>query len=68
MPSQKENEAKAQAFERFLTGLDETNPDHFVAFYAALHRLNAYLAHRGVHPRNHAERNAIANRLPVHKE
>ena len=33
-------------------------------FYAALHLLDAYLARKGVHPRNHAARNRHLSQEP----
>jgi len=70
MPTVSEHIAKAEAFERVLVIFDEGNPDHcdwivVVAFYAALHWVDAYLAVLGNHPQNHRERNLIVTLLPI---
>ncbi|MFN3420813.1 MAG: hypothetical protein ACK40X_03700 [Armatimonadota bacterium] len=68
MPAIREHVAKAQSIERVLTVLDDQNPDHWdwiaiVAFYAALHWVDAFLAAQGSHPQNHRERNRLVNLL-----
>lgn len=70
MPTVSEHIAKAEAFERVPAIFDEGNPDHWdwiavVAFYAALHWVDAYLATQGRHPQNHRERNLIVTLLPI---
>mgnify|MGYP005845172629 CR=1 FL=1 len=59
--------------ERVLPLLDEHKSDHWdwlaiIAFYAALHWLDSYLAHQGLHPSNHRERNRAAQVLPIWDE
>jgi len=73
MPAQKAHEEKARSMERLLPLLDEGKSDHLnwlaiIAFYAALHWLDAYFAHQGVHPTNHRERNRAAQGLPIWNE
>ncbi len=70
MPTTHEHIAKAQAFERVLTVFDDQNPDHWdwivtVAFYAALHWVDSYLASHGHHPQNHRVRNHLIAMLPI---
>lgn len=73
VPSQRDHEEKALSVERVLLVLDQLEADHWdwmavLAFYAALHWLDAYLAHRGLHPTNHRERNRAAQGLPIWDE
>lgn len=68
MPTIREHIDKAESFERVLTTFDGSNPDHWdwiaiVAFYAALHWVDAFLATYGNHPQNHRERNRLVNLL-----
>lgn len=73
MPTVSEHVAKAEAFERVLAIFDEGNPDHWdwiavVAFYAALHWADAYLATQGRHPQNHRERHNALAFLPIRSD
>jgi len=73
MPAQNAHEEKARSMERVLPLLDEDEADHrdwlaIIAFYAALHWLDAYFAHQRVHPTNHRERNRVAQGLPIWDE
>ncbi|MCC6038288.1 MAG: hypothetical protein LM632_08815 [Armatimonadetes bacterium] len=73
MPTVSEHIAKAEAFERVLAIFDEGNPDHWdwiavVAFYAALHWVDAYLATQGRHPQNHRERHNALAFLPIRSD
>lgn len=73
MPGQVEHEEKARSIERLLPALDEDETDHWdwlavLAFYAALHWLDAYFAHHGLHPSNHLQRNRAAHGLPIWDE
>ena len=70
MPARDAHEDKARSIERVLQVLDASNADHCdwfakLAFYAALHWLDAYFADRGLHPTNHRERNRAAQSLPI---
>jgi len=70
MPEQSEHEDKARSIERALQNLHESNPDHCdwlttLAFYAALHWVDAYFADHRLHPSNHRERNRAAQGLPI---
>lgn len=73
MPKQTAHEEKARSIECVLPALNEQEADHWdwmaiLAFYSALHWLDAYLAHEGLHPSNHRERNRAAQRLPIWDE
>ena len=73
MPARDAHQEKARSIERVLQVLHESNADHWdwlatLAFYAALHWLDAYLADRGLHPSNHRERNRAAQGLPIWDE
>ena len=57
MPPRKAHEDKARSIERMLSLLDDHNADHWdwvvtLAFYAALHWLDATFADGGLHPSN----------------
>jgi len=70
MPARDAHEDKARSIERAAQVLDASNADHCdwlatLAFYAALHWLDAVLADRGLHPSNHRERNRAAQGLPI---
>lgn len=73
MPARNAHEDKAQSIERVLPVLDEYKADHgdwlaVLAFYAALHWLDAYFADHGSHPTNHRERNRATQGLPIWDE
>lgn len=67
MPSETEHIAKAKHNEAFYLSFD-LNKTLFLdwvvngIFYSALHYIDSYFAHLGLHPRNHSDRiNFIAN-------
>ncbi len=73
MPTPQEHEGKSRAIERLFSVFNDNEPDHWdwlaiVAFYAALHWVDAALAHQGLHPSNHRERNRMAQGLPIWNE
>jgi len=73
MPPRDAHQDKAQSIERALQVLRESDPDHWdwlatLAFYSALHWLDASFADRGLHPTNHRERNRAARGLPIWDE
>lgn len=73
MPAQNVHEEKARSIERVLPVFDDQKADHLdwivvLAFYAALHWLDAYLARQGLHPTNHRERNRAAQGQPIWDE
>ena len=73
MPARDARQEKALSIERVLQVLRESDADHcdwlaILAFYAALHWLDAYFADRGLHPGNHRERNRAAQGLPIWDE
>ncbi len=71
MPAFHEHIAKAQSIERALMNLDDQNADLWdwiavVAFYAALHWVDAFLATLGRHPLNHRSRGQLVAILPIY--
>jgi hypothetical protein len=73
MPPRKAHEDKARSIERTLSLLDDYDADHWdwvaiLAFYAALHWLDASFADGGLHPSNHRQRNRAVQGLPIWDE
>ena len=73
MPPRKAHEDKPRSIERTLSLLDDYDADHWdwvatLAFYAALHWLDASFADSGLHPSNHRQRNRAAQSLPIWDE
>lgn len=73
MPPRKAHEDKARSIERILSRLDDHDADHWdwvatLAFYAALHWLDASFADSGLHPSNHRQRNRAVQGLPIWDE
>ncbi|MCS7187292.1 MAG: hypothetical protein RMK89_10110 [Armatimonadota bacterium] len=71
MPTTHEHVDKAEPFERVLLDLDDQNPDHWdwitvIAFYAALHWVDAFLATQNRHSMNHRARNQSVAFLPFY--
>lgn len=70
MPAASEHREKAASCERVFQRLNERRPAEadwvvIIAFYAALHWVDAVLAQQAHHPTNHRERNRAAQRLPL---
>lgn len=61
LPQAERNESAADA----IASLPDRHPDWEVTmlFYSALHYVDAFLATRGLHPRNHCERHDLLSNL-----